>query len=83
MVTAKSAWQWLTVLSRAATGRVARSPFVELTRGREIAIELHRKRAYELDGGIRPATRRLRIHLEPAALTICTPSARRRKTLRS
>jgi diacylglycerol kinase family enzyme len=73
VVTAKSVWQWLRVLSRAARGSVARSPFVELTRGREIVVELGRKRSYELDGGSRPAARRLRIEVEPGALTICTP----------
>lgn len=78
VVTARSTWQWLRVLSRAASGRVDRSPFVALTRGREIVVELGRKRSYELDGGIRPATKRLRIHLEPAALTICTPQRRSR-----
>jgi diacylglycerol kinase (ATP) len=79
VVTAKSVWQWVRVLSRAASGRADRSPFVELTRGREIVVELGRKRSYELDGGIRPAARRLRIHVEPAALTICMPRPPRRQ----
>jgi diacylglycerol kinase (ATP) len=82
VVTAKSVWQWLRVLSRAAGGHADRSAFVKLTRGRKIAVKLGRKRAYELDGGIRPATRRLRIHVEPAALTICTPRPPRRTKVR-
>jgi diacylglycerol kinase (ATP) len=77
VVTAKSVWQWLRVLSRAARGHVERSPFVKLTRGREVVVELGRKRSYELDGGIRPATRHLRIKVEPAALTVCTPRSPR------
>jgi len=78
VVTAKNGWQWLRVLARAASGSVARSPFVQLTRGREIVVKLGRKRAYELDGGIRPAARRLRVQVEPAALTVCTPRSPRR-----
>jgi len=79
VVTAKSVWQWLRVLSRAARGQVERSPFVKVTRGREIVVELGRKRSYELDGGIRRATRQLRIDVEPGALTICAPRPPRRR----
>lgn len=73
VVTAKSAWQWLRVLSRAASGHADRSPFVALTRARKIVVELGRKRSYQLDGGVRAATKTLRIHVEPAALTVCLP----------
>ena len=78
VVTAKSGWQWLRVLSRVASGHAARSPFVELTRAHELVVELGRKRSYELDGGVRKATRRLEVHVEPAALTVCVPRRRSR-----
>jgi hypothetical protein len=29
--------------------------------------------AYELDGGERPPTKRLKIQVEPGAITICVP----------
>jgi diacylglycerol kinase (ATP) len=75
VVTAKSAWEWLRVLSRTVGGRPDHSRFVELSRGKKIVIELSRKRPYELDGGVRKPKKRLKIHLEPAALTVCVPRA--------
>jgi diacylglycerol kinase (ATP) len=78
VVTAKSAWQWLRVLTRAAGGQAERSPFVELTRAEEIVVELGRKRPYELDGGLRDPAKRLEAHVEAAALTVCLPRPRRR-----
>jgi len=82
VVTARSAWQWLRVLSSAARGRVDRSPFVKLTRGKKIAVDLARKRPYELDGGLRPSAKRLKIRVKPGAVTVRVPakrsSARRR-----
>jgi YegS/Rv2252/BmrU family lipid kinase len=77
VATANSAWQWLRVLSRIAGGHVDRSPFVELTRGKKITVRLARARPYQLDGGVRPAAKRLDIQVERAALTVCVPRRRR------
>lgn len=77
VVTARSAWQWLRVLSSAARGRADRSPFVKLTRGKKIVVDLARKRPYELDGGLRPPAKRLKIRVKPAAITLRVPSKRR------
>lgn len=41
--------------------------------GRRIRIRLDREMPYELDGGDRPATRSLKIDVEPAAVTVCVP----------
>jgi diacylglycerol kinase (ATP) len=71
VVTAKGALQWIRALGRTAAGTPERSPFVELTSGRKIDIRLDRRVAYELDGGVRPATKRLKIQVIPAAVTVC------------
>ena len=52
------------------------SPFVKVTTGKKITIRFDRKVRYELDGGARPATRKLRIRVRPASITICVPPAR-------
>jgi diacylglycerol kinase (ATP) len=74
VVTAHTAWQWLKVLSRVAEGRPDLSPLVDTKRAKRIVVELHRKRAYELDGGARSPVKRLEVHVEPGAITVCVPA---------
>lgn len=64
---------WMRALARTAFGHAERSPFVEVTSGRSIDVKFDRKVAYELDGGDRSPTKRLRIEVEPASLTVCVP----------
>jgi diacylglycerol kinase (ATP) len=75
VVTARSAWQWVRVFSRALGGHAERSPFVDVTRARKIVVRLGSKRPYELDGGVRPPARRLVIRVKRAALMVCVPRA--------
>jgi len=70
-VTANSSWQWLRVFSRLAGGHVERSSFVETTRGKKIVVEKERNAVYELDGGARSRAKRLEVHVDAAALTVC------------
>jgi len=77
VVTAKTPWQWLRVFTRAAIGRVTRSPYVQKTTGKKISIRLDRKSPYELDGGARPRTKRIKVRVEPGALRVCAPGAAR------
>jgi diacylglycerol kinase family enzyme len=74
VVTARTALQWLRVLSRVAEGRPDLSPLVDTKRGKRIVIDLHRKRAYELDGGIRAPVKRLKVHVDAGAITVCVPT---------
>ena len=74
VVTARTALQWLRVLSRVAEGRPDLSPLVDTKRGKRIVVDLHRKRAYELDGGIRAPVRRLKVHVDAGAITVCVPT---------
>jgi len=84
IVTAKTPWQWLRVFTRAAIGLVARSPYVRTTTGKKISIRLGRKSPYELDGGARQPTKRIKVRVEPGALRVCVPgaAARARRSVR-
>jgi diacylglycerol kinase (ATP) len=72
-VTAQGAVQWARVFSRLATGQADRSKLVRTTRGRQVDVRCNRAVAYELDGGARTPTRRLKASVEPGAITVCVP----------
>jgi diacylglycerol kinase family enzyme len=73
VVTADGAWQWSRVLTRLARGRVEGSSLVRRTSGREIDVRLGRRLPYELDGGHRGRSKRLKIRVEPGAVVVCLP----------
>lgn len=74
VVTADGALQWLRALGRTTFGRADRSPFVRTTVARTIDVKLDRAMPYELDGGDRKAKKRLRIEVEPGAVTVAVPA---------
>jgi len=74
VVTAKGRAQWAKLVGRMALGQARASKLVHLTHGHDIAVRLSRKTPYELDGGDRPATKKLKIGIEPAAVTVRVPS---------
>ncbi len=78
VVTAATPSQWARVLMRLLVGRAAGSPFTQMTQGRRVDIRLGRPMVYEIDGGARSSTKRLRAHVEPAAITIRVPQSRSR-----
>jgi YegS/Rv2252/BmrU family lipid kinase len=73
VVTAKGVTQWTRALVRTAVGSADRSKFVRTTKAKKIRIKLDRKVPYELDGGDEKPVDRLKIRVEPAAVTICVP----------
>jgi diacylglycerol kinase (ATP) len=73
VVTARGTWQWIRVFSSIVDGGLDLSPLVKATRAKKIAIRLRRKRPYELDGGERSPAKRLAVHVEAAAITLCVP----------
>jgi diacylglycerol kinase (ATP) len=73
VVTAQGAWQWSRALARTVVGKAERSPFVRVTRGKKFDVRFSKKTTYELDGGDRKPVTRLRIKVEPAAITVCVP----------
>ena len=73
VVTASGPWQWTRVLTRMAVGRSDKSALVNMTSGQRIDVKLEKKTVYELDGGDRPRARRLKIRIEPLAITVRVP----------
>ena len=74
VATAQGALQWARTLGRVAADRTDRSPFVEMTQGRAIDVKFAEPLAYELDGGQRGSSKRLRAKIVPVALTVCVPA---------
>jgi diacylglycerol kinase (ATP) len=75
VVTARNPVEWARTFGRLALGHPDQSPFVQVTQGKKIRIRFDRKVSYELDGGARPATDKLRIKVRPASVTVCVPPA--------
>jgi YegS/Rv2252/BmrU family lipid kinase len=75
VVTAKGVAQWIRVLTRMATGQGHRSPFTRITSGARVTVRLDRKLPYELDGGDRPSTKKLSIHVERRSILVAVPNA--------
>lgn len=75
VTTADGALQWARTMGRMAVGRTEKSPFVRLTQARKVDVRFGRDTAYELDGGERGATRRLKVRVVPGAVTLCVPAA--------
>ncbi|MEV0610137.1 diacylglycerol kinase family protein [Polymorphospora rubra] len=74
VATADGAVQWARTLGRMAAGRSDRSPFVRITRARKIDVRFAEPVTYELDGGERGTTRRLKAKVRPGAVTVCVPA---------
>jgi diacylglycerol kinase (ATP) len=73
VVTAKNPLQWSRTLARMALGNTGKSPFVHTTKGKKFTIAFDRKFAYELDGGARPGTTKIRVRVHPASIRVCVP----------
>jgi diacylglycerol kinase (ATP) len=78
IVTADGLLDWARVLGSTAVGRTAASPLVQTTTAKKILVELDAKRPYELDGGDRPKTKRLKFRIKPAAISVCVPEREER-----
>jgi len=74
VVTAGGMIQWARVLARLVTSRPRKSPLVSMTSGRKIKVRFDAKTVYELDGGDRPATKRLKVRVKPNAIRVCVPT---------
>ena len=75
VTTATGPIQWARVLGRVSAGKADQSPFVRTTRAKRISVKLSAPLAYELDGGARPRTKRIKASVVPAAITVCVPDA--------
>lgn len=73
VITADSLLDWSRALGRTALGKAARSPFVEITRGRRIVVQTDRRVLYELDGGERTKIKELKVRTKAGAARIKVP----------
>ena len=74
VVTAESRLQWARVLGRLATKRAEASPLTRMTRGRKVDVRFSKPTIYELDGGDRPAAKKLKVRVQPAAIRVAVPA---------
>jgi diacylglycerol kinase (ATP) len=77
VTTAEGALAWARTIGRMAMGRSDRSPFVRITRAKAADIRFGAPMIYELDGGARDTTKRLKVRIKPNAITLCVPSNHR------
>jgi diacylglycerol kinase (ATP) len=74
VVTAHRLLDWLRVATRIVSHDPASSPMVSMTQGRKFSVRLDRSLPFELDGGARTKARKLRVRVQPAAVTVCVPT---------
>ncbi len=72
-MTARDPVQWARIFARVALGQPERSPFTKVTHGTKFKIRFDQKVRFELDGGARPAAKKLRIKACPGSVTVCVP----------
>ena len=77
VLTSEGPVQLLRAATRTAVGSADKSPFVRITQGRKVRVQLDRKVRYELDGGDRKKVRSFKVDVEPRAITVCVPRAAR------
>ena len=77
VITAQGRKDWLGVLSRVITHEPDKSPMVNMTHGRKVSVRLGKPMPFELDGGARPKTKKLRVRIEPAAVLVRVPEVQR------
>ena len=75
VVTARNPVQWARTFGRIAQGHPERSPFAKITQGKKFRIRFDQKVRFELDGGARPASKKLNIKVRPSSVTVCVPLA--------
>ncbi|HSC49637.1 MAG TPA: diacylglycerol kinase family protein [Gaiellaceae bacterium] len=78
VVNADGVVDWMRTLARTATGHAERSPLVQATSATKVKVKLDRKVLYEVDGSDREKVKSFTIKVQPAAITICTPTDERR-----
>ena len=75
VVSAEGVREWAGTIARAVVGTAGKSPHAFTTKAHKVRIKLDRKVLYEIDGGDRKKVRKLRIDVEPDAVSICVPAS--------
>jgi diacylglycerol kinase (ATP) len=65
--------EWARTMAHTVIGSATKSPFVQATKAERVVVELDRKVPYELDGGERGTAKRLKVKIEPQAITVRVP----------
>jgi diacylglycerol kinase family enzyme len=73
--TAVGSMQWARTLARVSASKSQESPFIRITRARRISIKLRKPLTYELDGGARRPTRKVKVRVIPGAVKVCVPES--------
>jgi diacylglycerol kinase (ATP) len=74
VVTAKNPVDWARTLGRVTQGKAEKSPFVELTHGKDFQFTFKKRFPYEIDGSERKAVKKMHIKVHPSSITICVPT---------
>ena len=73
VVTAKGLVDWARTVGRSVVGDPEDSPFVKTAAGAKFDVQLDEAIPYELDGGDRKKTKRMRVGVDPGSTMICVP----------
>ena len=65
--------EWARTMAHTVIGSATKSPFVQATKVERVIVELDRKVPYEIDGGERGKVKRLKVKIEPHAITVRVP----------
>jgi len=74
VVTAKNPIDWARTFWRVTQGKADKSPFVQLTQGKEFQFTFKKRFPYEMDGSARKAVNKMHIKVHPSSITICVPT---------
>ena len=74
VLTATGLREWASVMVSAVRGKQDTSAHVHLGRGSKIRVRLEKKQRFELDGGSKGRTRKLKFDVDPSSLVICAPA---------
>jgi YegS/Rv2252/BmrU family lipid kinase len=77
VLSAEGVREWAGTIARAVVGTASKSPHAITTKVHSVRIKLDRKVPYEIDGGDRKKTRKLRVEVEPHAVQVCVPAITR------
>jgi YegS/Rv2252/BmrU family lipid kinase len=66
--------EWARTMAHTVIGAATKSPFVQATKVERVVVELDRKVPYEIDGGERGTVKRLKVKIEPQAVTVRVPA---------
>ena len=74
VTTAAGLRDWASLIISAARGRQEASPHARFAQGRRIVVKMSRQQRFELDGGTKGTSDRLRFQVRPRSLVVCSPA---------